>query len=408
VFLFLVKVMCLLELEIGLLGAFTDVTTAIALLPLAAMLTLVERRGRDEPLNPHRQVEIDSLLHSVPDPVFVFDRKGIVTGVNRPAELLCRKKAQELLGRSDTDLGRLLSRERSGGQPESVFGVAEALSRGQQISVRRSFHSPHDNVPVELVITANPVRDHGGAVHGALVIARDVTELNQLQRKFADAERHHAIGQMAAGLAHDFGNVLDTIEQAAYVLEKGPERPKDERQKLVGMIHNGVKRGSEIISRVREYLVGNGTRSDRVQMNYVLEEAVELTRPLWQAQRISVVRRFEPAMAVCANAGDLRRVFTNLVVNALEAMPHGGTLTVGCSQSDRKVLAYVQDTGEGIPSEAQPKIFSAYYTTKPEGTGLGLAGAKNTLTSHGGDIGFATSREGTRFTIELPAYEEGK
>jgi signal transduction histidine kinase len=232
-----------------------------------------------------------------------------------------------------------------------------------------------------------------------------VTELNQLQRKFADAERHHAIGQMAAGLAHDFGNVLDTIQQAAYVLEKGPERPKDERQKLVGMIHNGVRRGSEIISRVREYLRGNASRSDRVQMDYVLEEAVELTRPLWQAQRISVVRRFEPAMAVCANAADLRRVFTNLVVNALEAMPQGGTLTVGCAQSDRRVLAYVQDTGEGIAPEAQAKIFSPYYTTKPQGTGLGLSGAKKTLEGHGGNISFASNRKGTRFTVELPAYE---
>ena len=398
--------MCLLEFEIGMLQAFHYAPVAIALLPLTAMLTLVERRGREEPLHPHRQVEIDSLLHSMPDPAFVFDRRGILTGVNRPAELLCGTKAEELLGRSDADLARLFSRERSGGQPDSVFGVAEALSKDEQISVRGSFHSSHDNVPVELVITVNPVRDHEGAVHGALVIARDVTELNQLQRKFADAERHHAIGQMAAGLAHDFGNVLDTIEQAAYVLEKGPERPRDERQKLVGMIHNGVKRGSEIISRVREYLRGNGNRSDRVQMTYVLEEAVELTRPLWQAQRISVVRRFEPSMAVCANAGDLRRVFTNLVVNALEAMPHGGTLTVGCAQSGRKVRAYVQDTGEGIPSEAQPKIFSAYYTTKPQGTGLGLSGAKKTLASQGGDIGFATSREGTRFTIELPPYEE--
>lgn len=396
-----------IELKFELLSALQSVGVCAALLPLATMLTLVERRGREEPLHPHRQVEIDSLLQSIPDPAFVFDRNGVVTGVNRPAELLCRKKSEELLGNTDSDLARWLSRERNqGAGNESLFVVAEALEREEQISVRRSFQS-HDDSSVELVITVNPIRDHDGALHGALAIARDVTELNQLQRKFADAERHHAIGQMAAGLAHDFGNVLDTIQQAAYVLETGPERPKDERQRLVGMIHNGVRRGSEIITRVREYLRGNASKSDRVQIDYILEEAVELTRPLWQAQRISVVRRFEPAMAVCGNAADLRRVFTNLVVNALEAMPNGGTLTVGCAQADHRVLAYVQDTGAGIPPEEQPKIFSPYHTTKPQGTGLGLSGAQKTLEALRGSISFTTGQEGTRFTVELPAFETG-
>jgi signal transduction histidine kinase len=288
---------------------------------------------------------------------------------------------------------------------ESLFGVAEALQREEQISVRRSFHPPQENTTVELSITANPVREHDGSVHGVLAIARDVTELNQLQRKFADAERHHAIGQMAAGLAHDFGNVLDTIQQAAYVLETNHERAADERQKIFGMIHNGVRRGAEIITRVREYLRGNVAKSDRVQINYILEEAVELTRPLWQAQRVSVVRRFEPTLAVCGNAGDLRRVFTNLVVNALEVMPNGGTLTVGCAQPDHRVVAYVQDTGPGIPPEARQKIFTPYYTTKQQGTGLGLSGAKKTIAAMGGKISFDTGPGGTKFTVEFPPDE---
>jgi signal transduction histidine kinase len=109
---------------------------------------------------------------------------------------------------------------------------------------------------------------------------------------------------------------------------------------------------------------------------------------------------------VLANAADLRRVFANLIINAIDVMPQGGTLTLEAFAQNGIVFASVSDTGVGIAPEQQKKIFLPYYTTKSKGTGLGLSGAQRIVQSFGGNIGFITEvGRGTKFTIELPAAE---
>ncbi|HWR52657.1 MAG TPA: ATP-binding protein, partial [Bryobacteraceae bacterium] len=182
----------------------------------------------------------------------------------------------------------------------------------------------------------------------------------------------------------------------------------EERSMILRMVRNAVKRGTDIVAGVRQYLASGTTGSDLVDMNQVLEEAVELTRPLWQAARnISIVRQFHPVSRVQVSTNDLRRAFTNLIINALEAMPGGGTLTVGCEQRDHSVVAFVADTGEGIPPERQKKIFLPYYTTKQSGTGLGLSTAQRTMAAQRGRVSFESKvGKGTKFVVELPVQEE--
>lgn len=269
---------------------------------------------------------------------------------------------------------------------------------------RRKFTTP-GGVQVDLLVTANPIREPDGRIVGAMVIVRDISELAQLQEHMADVEKHNVIGTMAASLTHDFNNVLDTINKAASVLESSPERPVDERALIIRMIQNAVKRGSEIVGNVRQYLTGQQVPTDSVDLNTLLEESIELTRPMWQGQRnVSIVRQFQPIPRVRANAAEMRRIFANLIINALEAMPKGGQLIVGGESNGSKVLAYVQDTGQGISAQEESKVFQPYYTTKKQGTGLGLSSALKSVRAEKGDITFvSTPGEGTRFTVELPA-----
>jgi signal transduction histidine kinase len=110
---------------------------------------------------------------------------------------------------------------------------------------------------------------------------------------------------------------------------------------------------------------------------------------------------------VKANAADLRRVFTNLIVNAVQAMPSGGKLTISCEQHDGTVFASISDTGVGIPPDQQRKIFAPYYTTKASGTGLGLSTAQKILLAHGGKITFNSEPgKGSSFSVQLPASSE--
>jgi signal transduction histidine kinase len=212
---------------------------------------------------------------------------------------------------------------------------------------------------------------------------------------------------MASGIAHDFNNVLNTITQATALLQTRPE-PSEEQRFYLNMIDNSARRGAEIIKRVREYIRGGSGETALVDVRALMQDALELTRPLWRGvSNLSVITQFQPVSPVRANAADLRRVFTNLIVNAMQAMPEGGQLTLRCEEHGGKVYASVQDTGSGIPSEQQKKIFLPYFTTKPTGTGLGLSTAQKMLLAQGGNISFQSEPgKGSTFTVELPAAHQ--
>ena len=399
----------ILSFNPGALCAMThSLSTTLLVLGSTAVLgtvRLVERRGQDKrELDPRRQIEISKLIESMPEAAFVFDDQGKVIEVNSAAAQMFGMSADEIKKSSARDISAYLAEQ--GQDPGCEDLVVKRALHGDTVrQERRALALPRGNAAMEALVSANPIRDDASRVVGALIVVRDITELTVLQQKMADAERHNAIGKMAAGLAHDFNNVLDTISQAVSVMEIDPKRPAEEHQLIVRMIRNAVRRGSEIVGGVRRFLVGGREEMDAVDLNEVLEESIELTRPLWQSSfNISIQRFFQPVRAVRANASELRRVFTNLIINSIEAMPHGGTLSVGCEQKPGRVIAFVEDTGQGIPDEQKQHIFSPYFTTKEGGTGLGLAGAERAVHAQQGEISFQ-SREGsgTRFSLEFPA-----
>jgi signal transduction histidine kinase len=177
---------------------------------------------------------------------------------------------------------------------------------------------------------------------------------------------------------------------------------------VLNIIGNAVHYGAETIRNTRDYLVGSREKPSRVDIRRLLEEVLELTNPVLQTHSgVTVVRETQDCGFVRANADELRRAFTNLVLNALDAMPQGGILTVGCMQSMGRVVIGLRDTGVGIPLEAQKKIFSPYYTTKAKGTGLGLAGARRAIQAQGGEIRFeSVPADGTVFYVTLPLAKD--
>jgi PAS domain S-box-containing protein len=375
---------------------------------VAGTVELVERRNRNTPLHPGRQIELATLIESMPEAVFVIDENGLVVESNQSAErLTCMSKAalRDLPG---DDVVRYVADPQGLPADKTQFAIYRAL-RGESVLQERRQISRSGAGMLEVLISANPIRQQDGRIVGALVIVRDITELAGLQQHVAKTERQSAIGAMAASLTHDFNNVLDTISQAATVLEITPDRAPAERAVVLRMIQNAVKRGSEIVDNVRQFLVGSQAGCDSLDMNTLLEETLELTRPMWQASRVSLVRQFQPVPRVRFNAAEMRRVFTNLIINALEAMPKGGTLIVGCEHSRDTVRAFVADTGEGIPPERCEKLFVPYFTTKQHGTGLGLSSALRAVRAQRGDITFTSKiGEGSRFIVELPAVESGQ
>ena len=357
-----------------------------------------------------RQVQLSELLDSMPEAVFLLDNDARVLELNRAAEHFSGRLASEIRGTHIRVLGQALGLEPREGETEASLGVCRAL-RGETVrQQRRVFSRPNTREPMHALVSASPVRNPQSKkdLLGVLVIVRDITELTELRHVITDAERHLAAGQMAAGMAHDFSNVLNSITQAATLLHMKQEAPSREREPYVGMIRNAATRGIELIQRLRENVMGSKGETSVVTAEGLLEEALELARPLWsRVGGLNVERRYSGKALIRVNAADVRRAFVNLIINAIQAMPGGGKLVLTSVVKEHGALICVEDSGPGIPDEIQPKIFSPYFTTKEGGTGLGLSGSQRVVSAQGGRIFFVTEKgKGTKFCVEFPLTEE--
>lgn len=367
---------------------------------------LVERRGRQEELNPTRQVEIRTLLESMPDAIVIIDAEHHIVDLNQAAARFLGGAREQFRDRDLLEVGsKLMSNDSRGNVVRFRRNLLDRALAGEQVrEERRLIHDPKTGKDIELMISANPICDPSGKTVGALVIARDITELIQLQSRFSDMERHLAIGQVAAGIAHDFNNTLETISHAVVLLQASPEPATEERHTLLRLIRSAVEHGTEIIARIRDYARSGTGDLSPVNVRELLEDALEWTDHLRNRRnRVQLVRELKDVPMVRANAADLRRVFTNLIINALQAMPEGGKLVVGATSEGQRVHMWIRDTGGGIAEEDKGKLFLPYFTTKHGGTGLGLSGAQKIVLALGGDIRFQSeSGKGTQFDIYLP------
>ncbi|HET8667845.1 MAG TPA: PAS domain-containing protein, partial [Terriglobales bacterium] len=308
------------------------IMTELAMFPAvsAAVVYLMESRRKQRRVVHEQSLELSTILDSMTEAVFVFDPGGHIVEVNRAAEYLCHRNRSELVGAHYAEIADLLRVQRDDVLLKlSELGIARAL-RGEVVqNESRTYLSPRDNSPVHVMLSASPMRVDSGRLLGAVLVAYDITELTHLQRRIADTERHLAIGQMASGLAHDFNNVLNTITQATALMQIQPGQTAEQRARYLMMIDRAARAGAEIIKRVRDYVKGGSGESNAVDLPAVMREALDLAEPMWRTNKgITVETDLHLVPPVWANAADLRRVFTNLIINAIQAMPRGGRLRI--------------------------------------------------------------------------------
>jgi signal transduction histidine kinase len=237
-------------------------------------------------------------------------------------------------------------------------------------------------------------------------LSRAVTgQLDHLVR----TEKLRALGEMAAGVAHDFNNLLAVIVGRTELLLRRAEEP--ELARGLETIHQAALDGAQTVRRIQEFTRTRRTRPfRRVDLLDIVREVAEMTRPRWkdEAQSRGISYEVEidaaPAPWVAGRPEELREVFTNLLTNALEAMPAGGRLVFGLGAVDNGAVVTVRDTGIGMSPETARRVFEPCFTTKgPQGSGLGLAVVWGIVTRHGGTVEVQSRPgEGTTFTVRLP------
>jgi PAS domain S-box-containing protein len=253
---------------------------------------------------------------------------------------------------------------------------------------------------------------------GALVIATDETEQVELRKALEQSQRIEAIGILAGGLVHDFNNILSVLSGNVALALSDEGVPEITRTRLQSMVV-AIEKGTALAVRLMQYSRKQDTPIRPVQINEVVNAALELVRPLIKSRVHVKTEESHSLPAVQADSSKLEQLLLNIIFNALDAMPDGGELAVRTERvfdavpdgkhGEKKhfILITVADTGIGIPENLLPNIFDPFFTTKPigEGTGLGLSSAQLIVRQHNGHIRVQSSPGvGTKFGIYLPVH----
>ncbi len=239
---------------------------------------------------------------------------------------------------------------------------------------------------------------------------RDLEELNELlvaaRADLTSKERLAALGQLAGTIAHELGNPLNAVNGHLQLLARRPELPEAAKSQ-VGVLQGEVQRMTQIIRRFLDQTRGFTPAAETVQLAPLVDEALDLTLGTEARAKIQVARDVDGA-EVRTDPGLVRHLLTNLVANAVDAMPNGGRLEVQARQEGRDVVLRVADTGTGMAPEVKRHIFEAFFTTKPSGsgTGLGLAICKEIARALKGRIDVESEPgKGSSFTVRFPVAE---
>ncbi len=254
-------------------------------------------------------------------------------------------------------------------------------------------------------MSMTPLLGKDKEVIGRLLIFNDITERVSLEDQLVQSEKLSSIGLLSAGVAHEVNTPLAVISSQAQMLSKQMP-PDDPRSKTVEKIVKQSFRASEIVNSLLKFSRVSGSDYSELDVNRVIEETLSLVDPMLRASRISLNSQLAPSLPpVYGNAGKLQQVFMNLILNARDAMPRGGELTLATETENSSVLVEVTDNGVGIPSDHLHKIFDPFFTTKgtSRGTGLGLAVTYGIIREHSGKIEVeSTAGKGTTFRLEIP------
>lgn len=342
----------------------------------------------------------ENIIESVNVGILVVDFDGRITTWNSALEEVLGIARERALRRSindvfDRDLIETI---------QNVIGQEGWAIRDTR-HIYKYNASTEDGRPLTLNISLAPFEAARGVVTGTLVVIENVTERAQLEQQLLEREKLSSIGLLAAGVAHEVNTPLAGISSYAQMLLQQVQ-DHDPKRKLLEKIHLQTVRASGIVNNLLNFSRVGDAQFREVDINQVLEDTLQLLEPQLRNAKFTVTctygERLQPAYG---SASKLQQVFMNLILNARDAMPNGGRLTVHTRAVDTSLVIDFRDTGVGIAPENIARIYDPFFTTKDvgQGTGLGLALSYGIIQEHNGRI-FVESRpgEGAHFTIKLP------
>jgi PAS domain S-box-containing protein len=369
---------------------------------------ITERKRAEEQIR-----EQAELLDQAQDAILVRDLDQNILFWNKGAEKIYGWSAAEVIGRNAQEI---LFRE-----PSPQFDAARQTIvrsgewKGEMRQIRR------DGAEIVVESSWALVRDDQGQPKSILVINTDVTEKRRMESQFLRAQRMESIGTLAGGIAHDLNNVLSPILMAIDMLQL--RFTDDTSRKWLDVLRSNAERGGNMVRQVLSF--ARGVEGERValQPKHLIKEIVKILRETLPKSVEITFKVPDDLWIISADATQIHQVLMNLCVNARDAMPEGGSISIKAenvfvdenyarmhieAKAGRFIVITVTDTGPGMAPEIQSRIFEPFFTTKEmtKGTGLGLSTALSIVKSHGGFINvYSELHRGSQFSVYLPALD---
>ncbi|HMK43072.1 MAG TPA: ATP-binding protein [Dissulfurispiraceae bacterium] len=332
--------------------------------------------------------KLNTIVSAIGSGIMMLDKQGVVQWTN---QIILEMAGVDVVGRSCEEL--CAECQVSGAYAENNIDTVIMLDlfgkKGRQFQV-----------------TTAPIRDEEGKIRGYIRLIHDVTEIKRMEDQMSNSEKLVSIGRLAAGIAHEIGNPLTSIFSFVQILQ---EIEQDEFKKdSLKTICFHVNRISETLKQLSGFSKMPMGEAKECRVNDIIETSVNLIQYDKRAKDIQIVRELAESLpCILADGNQLSQVCVNLVLNAIDAMPDGGTLTISSEATEAGVLIRFSDTGVGIPPENLSKIFDPFYTTKEKGTGLGLSVSYTIIKKLNGLLSVESDgKSGTTFTIWLPSVPE--
>ena len=250
-------------------------------------------------------------------------------------------------------------------------------------------------------LTTAPVRGEDGELHGHIRLIQDVTEMKRMEEQMMHSEKLASLGRLTAGVAHEIGNPLTSVFSFVQILK---DMEQDEFKKdSLETIYFHINRIADILKQFSGFSKMAPVELKKWKVNNLIETSLSLIQYDKRAKEISIVRDLSPDLPdLVTDGSQLSQVFVNLILNAVDAMPDGGTLTIRSRADNDAITIRFEDTGIGINRENMSRIFDPFFTTKEKGTGLGLAVSYSIIKKLNGDLTVESEpNRGTKFTVSL-------
>jgi two-component system cell cycle sensor histidine kinase/response regulator CckA len=382
-------------------GRGVDPAEADLLTMLSEYLAIALRNSRLYGEIADTKRSLEQLIASAGDAIISVTAADRIDGWNPAAQRVFGLSVPEAMGRAITDLlpgpdYPYAKRRLAEGSAMHAFELTTTVAGGRSVA---------------LAVTLSALHGRHGSLEGLIAIVRDITVQREVETQLHQSEKLTALGQLAGGIAHDFNNLLQAILGYAQLMKQN--LGNDELvQRSLSVVESAAMDGSETVRRIQQFA---RLRPDeafvRVDVNQIVRDAVAITRPRWEEKIAQVSRSLELTLGLAATEpisgrpAALTELMTNLILNAIDAMPKGGALSIATADvAGTRVAITITDTGIGMPEAVRRRIFEPFFSTKGEaGSGLGLAMAYSIVTRHGGDIRVDSEPDrGTTFTLVFP------